>query len=184
MKHTSSHPAVRKAAGVRSLTFALAVLLLFAQSPAWGLWLPWATEQDKIQRTLNDVWQGLVANNLAALQHILGGNGVGSFIKQETDLIKSQGIKNYNCTVKKIQYDPTTGSWAFVEYEKTATMEDSNEVTTAALAVLQKTGGQWKMIASTKDRRKAEQKEKKAQQERERQAAADALAPPDLPTAR
>jgi len=184
MRYRSPNPALRTAATPRFLTLVAAIALLLTQTPAWGLWLPWATEQDKIQKTLNDVWQGLVENNLVALQHILAGNGIGSFVQQESDLVKSQGIKKYNCTVKKIQFDPTTGSWAFAEYEKTATMGDDNEVTTNALAVLQKIGGQWKMIARTKDRRKAAEKKKTMEEERSRATAVGATGTLDLQTAR
>src|SRR5512141_2777994 len=57
----------------RALFFLTVVGLFSACLPAFGLWLPWATEEQKVKKTLDDVWQALIANDQALLKKQIAG---------------------------------------------------------------------------------------------------------------
>jgi hypothetical protein len=124
--------------------------LFSASLPAFGLWLPWATEEQKVKKTLNDVWQALIANDQMLLKRILAGTGAKLFIDQERQKIKSLKIKSYDCTIKSIKIDPGTKAWAFVEYETVANLSGGKKLPSGSLAVLQKIGGEWKFLTGVK----------------------------------
>jgi len=64
--------------------------------------------------------------------------------------IKNFNIKSYECKVKSVKIDPTTKTWAFVEYETVAKLGDGKKMSVGTLSVLQKIGGNWKLLAGIK----------------------------------
>lgn len=151
MPRTYSRSAIfLKAPACRALFFLTVVALFSACLPAFGLWLPWATEEQKVKKTLNDVWQALIANDQALLKNQIAGNGAKLFIDQERQKIKSFNIKSYECKIKSVKIDPTTKAWAFVEYETVAKLGDGKKMAVGTLSVLQKIGGNWKFLVGFK----------------------------------
>ncbi|MGO9566546.1 MAG: hypothetical protein ACLP5H_03290 [Desulfomonilaceae bacterium] len=142
--------------------FLLTVVGLFSAClPAFGLWLPWASEEQKVKKTVDDVWQALTANDQALLKQRLAGSGAKLFIDQERQKIKSFNIKSYECKIKSVKIDPTTKSWAFVEYETVASLGNGKKMAVGALSVLQKIGGEWKFLTGIKAQGIAGQGQKK-----------------------
>jgi hypothetical protein len=139
-----------KGRACRALFLITAVGLFSACLPAFGLWLPWATEEQKVKKTLDDVWQALIANDQVLLKKQIAGNSAKLFIDQERQKIKAFNIKSYECKIKSVKIDPTTKAWAFVEYETTAKLGDGKKMSAGSLAVLQKIGGNWKLLAGFK----------------------------------
>ncbi len=139
-----------KGSACRALFFLTVVVLLSACFPAFGLWLPWATEEQKVKKTLDDVWQALIANDQVLLKKQIAGNGAKLFIDQERQKIKTFNIKSYECRIKSVKIDPTTKTWAFVEYETVAKLGDGKKMSVGSLSVLQKMGGDWKLLAGFK----------------------------------
>jgi hypothetical protein len=134
----------------RALFFLTVVGLFSACLPAFGLWLPWATEEQKVKKTVNDVWQALIANDQVLLKNQIAGNSAKLFIDQERQKIKTFNIKSYECKIKSVKIDPTTKAWAFVEYETIAKLGDGKKMSGGTLSVLQKIGGSWKLLAGFK----------------------------------
>jgi hypothetical protein len=131
--------------------FFLTVMALFtACLPAFGLWLPWATEEQKVKKTLNDVWQALIVNDQATLKQSLAGTGAKLFVDQERQKIKRFNIKSYDCKIKSVKIDPASKAWAFVEYETVANLGNGKKLPMGSLAVLQKIGGEWKFLTGIK----------------------------------
>jgi hypothetical protein len=139
-----------KGPACRALFFLTVVGLFSACLPAFGLWLPWATEEQKVKKTLDDVWQALIANDQVLLKKQLAGSGAKLFIDQERQKIKNFNIKSYECRIKSVKIDPTTKTWAFVEYEIVAKLGDGKKMSVGTLSVLQKIGGNWKLLAGVK----------------------------------
>ena len=139
-----------KGPACRALFFLTVVVLLSACLPAFGMWLPWATEEQKVKKTLDDVWQALIANDQVLLKKQIAGNGAKLFIDQERQKIKTFNIKSYECRIKSVKIDPTTKTWAFVEYETVAKLGDGKKMYIGSLAVLQKMGGDWKLLSGFK----------------------------------
>jgi hypothetical protein len=139
-----------KGPACRALFFLTVVGLFSACLPAFGLWLPWATEEQKVKKTVDDVWQGLIANDQVLLNKQIAGNGAKLFIDQERQKIKTFNIKSYECKIKSVKIDPTSKAWAFVEYETVAKLGDGKKMTVGTLSVLQKIGGNWKFLAGFK----------------------------------
>jgi len=163
MRYVRPHDALRTLLNRAGMMAILILILLSAAPPAFGLWLPWATEQDKVAKVLNDVWQALVVNNKDVLNQGLAGGGAAElFVKSEQEVIKSQGITKYDCRIRKIQIDPTTGTFAFVEYDKIATVRNRGQIASGAMAVLQKIDGRWKLVTGTSTKNKATEMREKA----------------------
>jgi hypothetical protein len=139
-----------KGPAFRALFFLTVAGLFSACLPAFGLWLPWASEEQKVKKTLDDVWQALIANDQVLLKKQIAGNGAKLFIDQERQKIKTFNIKSYECKIKSVKIDPTTKAWAFVEYETLAKLGDGKKMSAESLAVLQKIGGTWKLLAGIK----------------------------------
>jgi hypothetical protein len=138
--------------------FFLAVVGLFSAClPAFGLWLPWASEEQKVKKTLTDVWQALIVNDQTALKQLLAGTGAKLFVDQERQKIKSLNIKSYDCTIKSVKIDPATKAWAFVEYEAVANLADGKKLPMGSVAVIQKIGGEWKFLTGVKTQAMANQ---------------------------
>jgi hypothetical protein len=135
------------------LVVAFSLVAITSGAPAvYGLWLPWASEQDKISKKLNDIWSALVNKDERALRRYLSGNGAQAFIDQEQQLIKIFKIKGYQCTVKRVQFDPSTKKWAFVEFERVGSTEGGTEKTDRLLRVMKKEGREWKLLTDVKRR--------------------------------
>lgn len=144
----------------RAVFFLMVVILFSACLPAFGLWLPWATEEQKVKKTLDDVWKALIANDQIVLRQSLTGTSVKPFIDQEKQKIKHFDIRSYDCKIKSVKIDPTTKAWAFVEYEAVAKMGDGKKLPMGSVAVLQKIGGQWKFLTGVKTQMMANQESK------------------------
>ena len=92
----------------------------------------------------------MTANDQALLKQRLAGSGARLFVDQERQKIKSLNIKSYECRIKSVKIDPTTKSWAFVEYETIANLRDGKKMAVGTLSVLQKIGGEWKFLTGIK----------------------------------
>lgn len=145
----------------RALLLLAVVGLFWGCLPAFGLWLPWATDEQKVKKSLNDIWQALIANDQTLLKQRLAGTGAKLFIEQERQRIKTFNIKSYDCNIKSVKVDPTTKTWAFVEYETVAKLGDGKKMAVGTLSVLQKIGGDWKLLTGFKTQGKADQGMKK-----------------------
>ncbi len=145
----------------RALFLLMLVCLFWGCLPAFGLWLPWASEEQKVKKTLNDIWQALIVNDQKLLKQQVAGSGVKLFIEQERRRIKTFNIKSYDCNIKSVKVDPTTKTWAFVEYETVAHLGDGNKMAVGTLSVLQKIGGDWKLLTGIKTQGQADQGMKK-----------------------
>jgi hypothetical protein len=144
------------------IVVALSLVAIISGAPAaYGLWLPWASEQDKIGKKLNDIWSALVNKDERALRQYLSGKGAQAFIDQEQQLIKTFKITGYHCTVKRVQFDPSAKKWAFVEFERTGSTEGGTEKTDRLLRVMKKEGNEWKLLTDVKRR-----KDRRARQQR------------------
>jgi hypothetical protein len=144
----------------RRLALAVAVLAVcWASSPVFGLWLPWASDEKKVERALTEVFEALVKNDRRTLSDMVKGNATRAFIDQEQEQIKALNVKQYECRIKRINIDKVQKSWAFVEYEKTATMADGKQSTTASSAVFRKINGDWKLLTGVKGKLSAARKE-------------------------
>ncbi|MEJ2718888.1 MAG: hypothetical protein P8182_17450 [Deltaproteobacteria bacterium] len=138
---------------VGRVLMAFSLVTISSRVPAaFGLWLPWAKEEDKISKKLNDIWSALVNKDQRALKQYLSGNGAQAFIDQEEQVIKTFKIKGYQCTVKRVQFDPSTKKWAFVEFERIGSTEDGKEKKDRLLRVMKKVGNQWKLLTDVKRR--------------------------------
>lgn len=129
-----------------------AMVCVLASTAASALWLPWASEHDKVTKALNEVWQALVENDRNKLKDYVAGTGAVLFIAQEEALVKRMKIKEYDCRPKTITIDSGTGSWAFVDLEKVAKLEDGGTFTRRDMTVLKKIDGLWRLLIEPKKR--------------------------------
>ncbi len=120
--------------------------------PAFGLWLPWATEQQKVKKALTGIWQAVIANDQRALKPLIAGNSAQLFIDRERRKIKALNIKSYDCKIKSVKVNPGNRSWAFVEYETIAKLGNGKKLATGTISVFQKVGGEWKLWPDFKRR--------------------------------
>ena len=141
----------------RVLSVLLTLWLLSAACPAFALWLPWATEESKVTKAVVDVWQALINNDQRFLADHVAGTGAKTFVDQELAVVKSLGIKKYNCQVKKVTLLPPNNSWAIVEFDKVATLGNGEGFTNKAFSVLGKTDGEWKVMVGVGDKLKVGQ---------------------------
>lgn len=125
--------------------FAVSVVCVLA-TPSLGLWLPWATEQDKVKQTLNEIYKALIANDRKMLDECLVGVGTAQFIEYEQSLIKRMKVKEYDCKPRSIQIDPGSGAWAFVDLEKIAKLENGDTFTQRSMVALKKVAGLWRLL--------------------------------------
>ncbi|MEW6139143.1 MAG: hypothetical protein AB1733_13000 [Thermodesulfobacteriota bacterium] len=148
--------------GLRLLVVSV-VAVVFAASPALGLWMPWATEQDKVSKTLNDVWEALIRNDRAALKQYVMGLGSDLFIAREREIIERMKIREYECRPKSITIDPGNGAWAFADVEKIGKLENGDTFFRRDMSVLKKVNGLWRLVIEPKKSRrdKVDQKQKK-----------------------
>lgn len=140
------------------LLVALFSLTTWLALPARALWLPWASDQDKVMKALTDVFQALVTNNRRTLSDLVKGNAVQRFIDQEQEQIKALGVKQYQCRIKRFNIDQSQKTWAFVEYEKTATLANGKQLTSAGSSVFRKIDGDWKLLTGIRGKLSAARK--------------------------
>lgn len=114
--------------------------------PSFGYWLPWAKEEDKIVRRLNEIWAAVLLGDTKMLRMYLVGDGAQNFIDQEIDYANRMKIKSYLLRVDKAQFDPVSRQFAFVETTRTATGEDGHTKTDRTLKVLKKVDDDWKLV--------------------------------------
>jgi hypothetical protein len=153
------------------------VTIISGAPTVFGLWLPWASEEDKIGKKLNDIWTALLHKDQRALRQYLSGNGAQAFIDQERQEIKTFKIKGYRCTVKRVQFDPSAKKWAFVEFERIGSTEDGTEKTDRFLRVMKKVGREWKLLTDIRRRGddgvRRERKQRKAGEDRKKSQPAE-----------
>ena len=154
-----------------------AVLCILAYTSVSALWLPWASEQDKVTKVLNEIWQALVDNDRKMLKDYVTGTGSELFIAQEEALIKRMKIKKYDCRPKRITIDQGTGSWAFVDLEKVAKLENGETFTRRDMTVLKKFDGLWRLLIEPKKSRRSKEKSSKLPAEESRASSAQDGAP-------
>lgn len=138
----------------------ISILLLTSMfgGVAFGLWLPWATEEDKVKKTVQDVWQYLILKDKRSLREIIGGVGGRVFIENELALIQNLGIKDYQCQFRRIVLDPAQEQVAFAEYDRIAEMKDGTKIITGMMSVLQKVDGEWKFMPNYRTKSKKAEK--------------------------
>jgi hypothetical protein len=115
-----------------------------------AFWLPWATEQDKVKKAVEDVWKALVWNDKRSLKELVAGPASQLFVEQQVASIKSNHVKNYECRFKTINIDRVKGKIAFAEYSRIATTSDGRVVTDNLASVLEKINGQWRLLPGHK----------------------------------
>jgi len=166
----------------RAATLTLPVVLaavLFSAGPALGLWLPWAGEEDKIKRTVSDIWQALIQNDMVTLKQNLVGTNVDAFIALQKQAITEHKIKNYRCVINKVKIDPQSKAMAFVEFVKVATFQDGHESSTHDFSVLRKIQGQWRLVTGSDKKRKLPHEQQKQGQDSQPGRAKDVYPVPD-----
>ncbi len=162
MKHVSCSDQSRRSwlaiVGGWAFPLCLTLCLLVGAIPTFGYWLPWAKEQDKITRRLNEIWAALIDNDRHSLRGYLTGNAVEPFIDQERAYVESFKIKQYGCKVEKIDIDKVRGEFAWVELVRNATQEGGSQITDRFLKVMKKVGNDWKLLTNTDDVKKKTEK--------------------------
>jgi hypothetical protein len=142
----------RITAGSLKWLVALSFLYILA-TPCFGLWLPWATEQDKVKHTLNEIYKALIANDREMLREYIVGDGTDQFIDYEQALIKRMKVKQYDCKPRSIHIDTGSGSWAFVDLERVATLENGETFTRRNMVALKKIAGLWRLLIDPRKKR-------------------------------
>jgi hypothetical protein len=152
----------RRAAPSLLLLIATFCLISWAASPAFAIWLPWASEEDKVKKALTDVFQALVTNDRRTLSDLVKGNASQRFIDQEREQIRNLAVKQYQCRVLRMNIDQVQKAWAFVEYNKIATLADGKQLTTAGSSVFRKIDGDWKLLTGVRGKLGAARKQAEA----------------------
>ncbi len=150
MNPTSSGDKVRSRfrAGCLKLCFLILTVAVvsFGSLKAHALWLPWATDKDKIEKRLGEIWAALIARDRQLLKRIIVGDGVEQFIDHELDQIQTLKIKKYESKVNSVQIDRASGSFAFVDFERTGTTEDGKKIVSRFFKAFKKVGEDWKLM--------------------------------------
>lgn len=120
-----------------------------------ALWLPWAKEEDKVKKVVEDVWKALLWNDKKSLKEIITGPAAQVFVDQQVADIKKNNVKKYLCRFKSINVDRVQGKIAFAEYARIATLGDGRVVTDNLVSVVEKIDGQWKFLPGHKNKQKA-----------------------------
>lgn len=170
MRH-SARPAARRpeipAISTPSSTaagFTVAVIVLCVISwtgQAFALWLPWASERQKIERSLNQIWSSLIDKDDYYLGLYITGSRPSTFVEDERKAIKAQRIEEVRIRVKNVRFDPRTGRMAFVVFEKTGVRDDGKEISETFMRVMKKEGGEWRLITDAPRTRSDKERKKK-----------------------
>ncbi len=151
--------------------FAVVVIVLCVISwtgPAFGLWLPWASERDKIDRRLNEIWSALINKDDWYLGQYITGSRTATFVEDERKVIKAQRIEEVKIRVNNVRFDPRTGRMAFVVFKKTVVREDGKEISETFMRVMKKDGGEWRLITDAPRTRADKERKKKKRMRIER----------------
>lgn len=131
---------IRMRSGGVILMLVMACLVAGA-GQCFAYWLPWASEGDKIKKTLRDIWQALLNEDKRTARQYLDGNAADYFIQQELDLIKQLGITKVDFQLGEVTLAQAGASFAYVKFDKITTLKDGNEMKTPSLGVFRKAGG-------------------------------------------
>jgi hypothetical protein len=134
------------------------LVILAGVGPTWALWMPWATEENKISKRIEDIWAAFMVKDVKTLEKYVTGNAAKPFIDQELEQIRVLKVKSYKCRVSSVRFDGPKREFAFVDLEKVATMEDGREVVNRVWLVLRKIDKEWKLLADAGKRRKGGRK--------------------------
>ncbi|MDQ7783486.1 MAG: hypothetical protein RDU20_11430 [Desulfomonilaceae bacterium] len=155
MRNTNTRNSFRRWFRLGTRISLLIGLVLLATTPATALWLPWATERDRVQKIASDVWKALARNDLTTVNLYVSGDGVENFVQQEINLIKNLQITDYECHVRNFQLDAVSGTRAIVVLEKIATQRNGRQVIRTDMSVFGKVDGQWKIVMEKPKRRRS-----------------------------
>lgn len=154
MSRSATKTPCRVGTAIRWSSCILIGIILLLSSPAAGIWLPWTSDQARIERIANEVWQALILKDHKTLKTHLWGAGAPNFIRQEMDLIKNLRIEEYECSVKKLQFDTVTGKLALVVLEKIATQESGQQIKRTEMSVFRIIGGRWRLVVDLPKRKR------------------------------
>ncbi len=131
-----------------------ALLTLCGGGVAFGISLPWLSEDSAVERVLNKIWYAILHRDEKSLRtEYLTGLTVDNFLKQEIDQINRMGIQEITCRIKKIELDPVNKQWAWVDFEKSAHLKSGQTLSARSLAVFKKENGFWKLVTGASTRR-------------------------------
>jgi len=157
----------------------LAVLcVLIGSTPAVCIWLPWATDEAKIKKTVADICHALILNDSLTVMQNLTGTGASTFFARQREVILRDKIRDYTCQNYKIQIDPQTGSFAFVEFDKIAAMQGGTARAGTERWVLRKIEGNWLLVTGIKKKDKVPQALRRLKEEALKRFGSDNVAPP------
>jgi len=151
----TSFPAAFSAGVLPLLTL---VVILAGVAPAWALWMPWATEETKITKRIEDIWAAFMVKDVKTLEKYVTGIAAKTFIDQELEQIRLLKAKSYKCRVASVRFDGPAQEFAFADVEKIATLEDGREVVNRAWLVLKKVDKEWKLLADAGKKRRGGRK--------------------------
>ncbi len=130
----------------------LIVLLLSGQ--AYALWMPWATEPDKIKKCIDDVWKAFLSGNRGLLEeNLVTGPSSQTFIAQELDFIRKMGVVDFYFRFRNIKVDQVKNEWAWVTLDKIARLRNGAKMNTSTVMVFKKVDGFWKLYTNPKTMR-------------------------------
>ncbi len=159
----SSDLGVAARAGGRALWGAV-TLVLFAvftvtpSGPAFGLWLPWSTAEQQIEKRSQDIFQALLRKDRKMLQYYVVGKNRDQFIAVELSQIRRRNIRDYDCEVRKATVDNVRGEYAWVDLKCTATLGNGQEFSRRLWKVFRKVGNDWKLyVHYSKDKKEEEE---------------------------
>ena len=115
--------------------------------------MPWATEKDKIVKSLNEVWTALLSGDRSAARSRVIGPAAPHFIDRELARIRMLKVKEYECLVRKVSFDPSSKVFAFVDLEMVATLENGKKVRHRSLRTMKKVGDDWKMLVHVRKKK-------------------------------
>lgn len=133
---------------------AVCIALVASALPSFGFWLPWAKEEDKIAKRLDEIWAAVLLEDRKMLGTYVLGDGAQTFIDQEIAHAKMMKVKSYKSRVEKADLDPTTQQFAFADVTRTATHEDGGTTSDRSLRVLKKVNRDWKLIVDIPQNRR------------------------------
>jgi hypothetical protein len=165
-KHSGADNSTRRGVGavVAGITISL---LLGATLPAAALWMPWATEKDKIAARLEQIWAALAKDQRSVAKKYLLGPTADQFIDMELAQLRRLKVKNVDCRVKEIRYRGRAADFALVKIEKALTTGDGKVASSQLLYSMRKVDGQWLLITFF-GKGKGHAKEEKAESDRKR----------------
>ncbi|HMK36786.1 MAG TPA: hypothetical protein VK463_17060 [Desulfomonilaceae bacterium] len=143
--------------GFPSTTRVLRIIIITAVVAAlsgpvhtFALWMPWAKEEDKVKKAVEDVWNAFAWNDKRTLKQTVAGPAAQVFVDQQLAAVRQHNVKTYRLRFKSIKVDRVHRKIAFAEYYKIATLANGRTVTESLVSVVEKIDGQWKLMPSHK----------------------------------